>query len=66
MKKHDRLAAIPEDNPDEIDQAIIEQINEEPLYFEIALPLEKIEANFKNVKVGDQIIEALSEVLQNI
>lgn len=66
MKRYNSPTDIPADDPDEIDQAMIEQINEAHLCFESALTLEEIEANFKNVNVGDQIIEALNEILQNI
>ena len=66
MKRYNPPADIPADDPDEINRSMIEQINEEPLCFESTLTLEEIEANFKNVNVGDQIIEALNEIPQNI
>ena len=66
MKRYNPPADIPIGNPDEIDRAMIEQVNKGPLYFESTLTLEEIKANFKNVNVGDRIIEALNEILQNI
>lgn len=65
MKRYNSPTDIPADDPDEINRAMIEQINEATLCFESTLTLEEIEANFKNVNVGDQIIEALNELLQN-
>lgn len=66
MKRNDSPASTPTDDPDEIDRAVIELLKKEPLYFESTRTLDEIEANFKNMNVGDQIIEALNEVLHNI
>ena len=66
MKRYNSPTDIPADDPDEINRAMIEQINEATLCFESTLTLEEIKANFKNVNVGDRIIEVLNEILQNI
>lgn len=41
-----------------------EHTPEEDLYFESSLTLEEIEANFKDVDIGEGVIEALEDVLQ--
>lgn len=56
---------IPVEEPDEYDWAMIE-LTKDTLFFESTLSLEEVEANVKNVNIGDSIIEALTEVLQNL